>query len=237
MIKTLDDKRCTTPAFLSEVKQAVIVSRQEATRLRKAKQCVLVDHLLRDCPLAKSKRMCVRPLPSPMPDVHWSNQCRFFEKIDCKFSTEITEEPHPPPSTPRNRSTIKDFFPPQAWSSASQIPSPRSTVSSSQALLPSSFPVIAPTINPISLPTDFVLQSIFVLSTHVQEISRALDLSLTGALDHVLQVVGGGELSSFISTLPLPCTPQVVVQAIDHLKTGAFPWVLGADVGEICCCV
>ena len=73
VIKTLADKRYATPAFLSEVKQAVIVSQQEATRLRKAKQCVLVDHLLRDYPLAKAKRMRVRPLPTPMPDVHWSN--------------------------------------------------------------------------------------------------------------------------------------------------------------------
>ena len=82
-MKRLAHKRCTNPAFLSEVRQAVIVSQQEAACLRKAKQCVLVDNLLRGCPLAKAKRMRVRPLPVPMPDVHLSNQCAdLLQQID-----------------------------------------------------------------------------------------------------------------------------------------------------------
>ena len=110
VMKTLADKRCTNPAFLTEVRQAVSVSQQEAACLRKAKQCVLVDNLLRDCPLAKAKRMRVRPLPVPMPDVHWSNQCAdLLQQIDSKFSAEVTDTPESP-RTPRHMRTIKDFF-------------------------------------------------------------------------------------------------------------------------------
>ena len=61
VLKALAGKRCTTPAFLSEVGQAVLPSQQEAGRLRKAKQCVFVDHRLCECPLQKAKRMRVRP--------------------------------------------------------------------------------------------------------------------------------------------------------------------------------
>ena len=68
-------------------------------------------------------------------------------------------------------------------------------------------------------------QSISLLSRHVQEISIARQVSPTRALD---------QLSSCLSTLPLPPTPKVVTDAIHKLKTGAYPWVPGAVVAEEC---
>ena len=80
---------------------------------------------------------------------------------------------------------MKDFFTPQS------SPSSQGTVSSSEPLFPGSYPVLAPNLHPIALPADSVQQSISVLSRHVLEISIALQLSPTGALDHFLRALGG----------------------------------------------